>query len=79
MIFGSDYFGSGLTRCHAELPDIPLLQMDVTQCPLPSNAFDAVTCLNVLEHVPDDLKALSELHRLLRPSGRLVITVTMNP
>jgi ubiquinone/menaquinone biosynthesis C-methylase UbiE len=77
-IFGSDYFGSGLAQCHKQLPDIPLLQMDVTNCPLPSNAFDAITCLNVLEHIPDDTKALQELYRLLRPSGRLVITVPMN-
>jgi len=79
MLFGSDYFGSGLVQCHNALPNIPLLQMDVTQCPLPDNSFDAITCLNVLEHIPDDVKALKELYRLIRPEGRLVITVPMSP
>ncbi|HEX4517164.1 MAG TPA: class I SAM-dependent methyltransferase, partial [Polyangiaceae bacterium] len=44
-VFGSDYFAAGLVRCHAMLPTIPLLQMDITDCKLPNDAFDAMTCL----------------------------------
>jgi SAM-dependent methyltransferase len=36
---------------------------------------DAVTALDVLEHVPDDAKAATELHRILKPGGILVVTV----
>ncbi|HPF70439.1 MAG TPA: methyltransferase domain-containing protein [Candidatus Krumholzibacteria bacterium] len=43
--------------------------------PLPDGAADAVTCFTVLEHVPDERAALAEMHRLLRPGGRLVLTV----
>jgi SAM-dependent methyltransferase len=40
-------------------------------------AFDLVLASNVLEHAPDDAKALAELRRVLRPNGLLIITVPM--
>ncbi|MFN2370027.1 MAG: methyltransferase domain-containing protein [Candidatus Krumholzibacteriia bacterium] len=43
--------------------------------PLPDGCADAVTCFTVLEHVPDERAALAEMRRLLRPGGRLVLTV----
>ena len=44
-------------------------QIDVTSIPFDDNSFDAVYCSHVLEHVPDDAKALKEFHRILKPSG----------
>jgi len=43
--------------------------------PLPDGCADAVTCFTVLEHVPDQRAALAEMRRLLRPGGRLVLSV----
>jgi SAM-dependent methyltransferase len=40
--------------------------------------FDVCTSTEVLEHVPDDALAFSELHRVLRPGGRLVFSVPMS-
>jgi SAM-dependent methyltransferase len=37
--------------------------------------FDTIVCLNVLEHIEDDLRALSRMHELLMPGGRLVLLV----
>ena len=37
--------------------------------------FDTVICLNVLEDIEDDLRALSHMHSVLRPGGRLVLLV----
>jgi SAM-dependent methyltransferase len=42
--------------------------------PYRSGAFDCVTCLEVVEHVVDPLQLLGELHRVLRPAGRLIMT-----
>ncbi|HEV8643042.1 MAG TPA: class I SAM-dependent methyltransferase [Methylomirabilota bacterium] len=42
--------------------------------PYRSGAFDWATCLEVIEHVVDPLQLLRELHRVLRPAGRLILT-----
>lgn len=38
------------------------------------NTFDAVLMIEVLEHIPDDKKAIKEAYRVLKPSGKLIIT-----
>lgn len=47
----------------------------IDSIPVPDNAFDAIICTQVLEHVPYPLVALKELHRVLRKSGQLLVTV----
>ena len=42
--------------------------------PYRRDAFDWVTCLEVVEHVIDPLRLLRELHRVLRPGGHLIMT-----
>jgi SAM-dependent methyltransferase len=37
--------------------------------------FDTIVCLNVLEHIEDDLRALEQMYELLMPRGRLVLLV----
>ena len=48
---------------------------DVARLPFKDGAFDAVICSEVLEHIPDNRKAVRELVRVLRPGGELVISV----
>ena len=47
---------------------------DITRIPEPNASFDAVMCIEVLEHVPAPVEALRELVRVLRRDGTLVIT-----
>jgi ubiquinone/menaquinone biosynthesis C-methylase UbiE len=61
------------------MPDMPLLQFDLTTCPLPTNSLDAVVLLNVLEHIPDDTAALHQVYRILKPGGVAVIEVPAGP
>jgi len=53
-------------------------QQDLTDLPYPENAFDLIICNHVLEHIPDDRKAISEIARVLRPSGHALITVPID-
>jgi SAM-dependent methyltransferase len=55
-----------------------MVHADVSCLPFPAEAFDLVVCSHVLEHVPDDLAAMGELARVLRPKGRAVIQVPLD-
>ena len=47
---------------------------DIIQIPVPGESFDAVMCVEVLEHVPAPVQALRELARVLKPGGILIVT-----
>jgi SAM-dependent methyltransferase len=52
---------------------------DVTSLPFEDESFDAAVLGEVLEHIEDDRRALSEIHRVLRPEGVLALSVPANP
>jgi len=52
-----------------------MVQMDITDIRLSDNVFSIIYCSHVLEHIPDDRKALSELYRVLKPGGWAVLKV----
>ena len=54
---------------------VDLSCMDVTKLPFENSSFDSVICSEVLEHIPDDTKAISELVRILKPKKNLAVSV----
>jgi SAM-dependent methyltransferase len=48
---------------------------DALRLPFPDGAFDKIVAAEVLEHIPNDMAAMAELLRVLRPGGRLAVTV----
>lgn len=58
--------------------DVDILT-DITNIRAADRSFDLVICHRVLEHIPDDAKAYSELHRILKPGGLLHMSVPQSP
>ena len=49
--------------------------LDLNRSDEPEESYDVIICNHVLEHVPDDLKAMREIRRMLKPDGWALITV----
>lgn len=47
---------------------------DITHIPVQDSSFDIILCSEVLEHVPDPIKAFKEMDRILRPGGYIILT-----
>ena len=48
---------------------------DATRLPFPDDTFDRIIACEVMEHIPDDLGALDELARVLKPGGTMAVTI----
>ena len=57
---------------------ISMMHFDVQQIPFPDDTFDVIICSHVLEHVEDDLKAMRELNRILKPGGWSILQVPID-
>ncbi|GGK26920.1 SAM-dependent methyltransferase [Yeosuana aromativorans] len=54
------------TDLNSPLADV---KADICNLPFEDDAFDVILCNHVLEHIPDDTKAMQELYRVLKPGG----------
>lgn len=55
--------------------DVDLVVHDTAKLPYESESFDTVTILAALNHIPNRSDVLKEAHRLLRPGGRMILTM----
>lgn len=78
-ILGVDVVKEPLYKLAKILPKVPLIRFDLLQCPLPGQIVDVLIMLNVLEHIEDDLRALQNAFKLLKPGGHLIIEVPAGP
>lgn len=51
------------------------VQGDALALPFPDDTFDKIVAAEVLEHIPNDMAAMTELMRVLKPGGQLAVTV----
>ena len=56
-----------------------VVEGSVEELPFEDDSFDFAVCLDVIEHLDDDLQTLRELRRVVRPGGRLLVTVPAYP
>jgi len=52
-------------------------ESDILSIPVANSSFDAIVCTEVLEHVPEPIKAVHELARILRPGGVMLLTAPL--
>lgn len=60
------------TDLYSPLADV---KADICNLPFSSNTYDVILCNHVLEHIPDDTKAMQELYRVLKPGGMGIFQV----
>ena len=75
IIHGVDISSVALERARAAMDEVWQVNLDQSDLPMPSDQYDAVVCIEVLEHLYDPAHALSEICRVLVRGGRAVITV----
>jgi SAM-dependent methyltransferase len=60
-----------------DMPGVTV-RADLRHLPLPSAAVDVLYASHVLEHIPDDLAAIEEIHRVLAPEGMAILPVPIS-
>lgn len=60
------------TDLNSPLADV---KADICNLPFSDNSFDFILCNHVLEHIPDDKKAMQELFRILKPGGTAIVQI----
>ncbi len=60
------------TDLNSPLADV---KADICNLPFEDNSFDFILCNHVLEHIPDDTKAMQELYRILSPGGTAILQI----
>jgi SAM-dependent methyltransferase len=56
-------------------PNVHWVRADLAKMPFPDEMFDKLICSEVIEHVPEPHRILAELYRVLKPAGKLVLTI----
>jgi len=51
------------------------VKADICNLPFEDNSYDIIFCNHVLEHIPDDTKAMQELYRVLKPKGMAILQI----
>lgn len=51
------------------------VKADICNLPFKDNSYDVILCNHVLEHIPDDTKAMQELYRVLKPNGMAILQI----
>lgn len=60
------------TDLNSPLADV---HADICDLPFESDCYDIIFCNHVLEHIPDDTKAIHELFRVLKPGGMAILQI----
>ena len=65
---------TAIEHANSTYNNIDFVVADAYQPPFEDKYFDIIVCNNIWEHVPDPLRLLSSIGRILKPNGQLVIS-----
>ena len=77
QVYGADIEDAYLNHARAlldEVDNLSLIVDDITDSDFPSGTFDLILCTEVIGHIADSQAAISQMHRLLKPGGVLVLS-----
>lgn len=69
----ADMLAQGAPRWRHHADAVFPVQGDSERLPFATGSFDFVTCANSFHHYPDQERAVAEMHRVLKPGGRLLL------
>jgi ubiquinone/menaquinone biosynthesis C-methylase UbiE len=75
QVTGVDLTPAMLERARSAVPEATFIEADLREIPVAGESFDVVVCALALAHLDDLSPAVGELARVLRPAGRMVISV----
>lgn len=71
---GIDISAEAVKKSKERYPRFSYFVADATNLPFSDSSFDCVVCSEVIEHIPEDERALSEVKRILKNNGIFIIT-----
>ncbi len=74
-IVGVDINAGSIAKARQQHPNITFVRCSANAVPFPDAYFDAAIMTEILEHVLDEVAALTESYRLLKPGGSLILSV----
>ncbi|QRP47613.1 ubiquinone/menaquinone biosynthesis methyltransferase [Amycolatopsis sp. FDAARGOS 1241] len=78
-VVGCDFSPGMLAVARRRVPSLKFVPGDALDLPFPDGAFDAATISFGLRNVHDRVRALAEMHRVVRPGGRVVVAEYSHP
>lgn len=74
-IYASDYNITRLVRARKHVPSATIFLANILKYPTKANSFSCIYFNHVLEHISEDVAALREVSRILRPNGLLILGI----
>jgi SAM-dependent methyltransferase len=77
--FRSYFTKGGAHYVSADLFAPAMVKCNILDAPFPDEVFDCIVCYHVLEHIKDDVAAMREIRRMLKPNGLALIQAPFDP
>ena len=74
VVYGVDKSSEAIEYATHRYPDIQFIQSLAENLPFPDAFFDIILSVETIEHISDDISFLKEVHRVLKPGGKILLT-----